>query len=85
MSRAPHVRILARGQGRVRSMPSNEAPEAVTLMRCKNAAPEAVAPIPMPMRIEGKTSEEIAAFGEAAHTALPGFGPAPAPPEGVHP
>ena len=40
MSLAPYVRILARGQGRARSLTQDEAREAMSLMLSSGAEPE---------------------------------------------
>ncbi len=77
MTLATHVRILARGQGRARSMTMDEAFEAMTLMMREDADPHAVGAILMLMRMKGETAEEIAGFATAARAALPDFPAAP--------
>ena len=77
MSLAPYVRILARGQGRARSMEFDEARAAMALMLGDEADPEAVGAILMLMRMKGETAAEIAGFAAAACETLPRFGIAP--------
>lgn len=71
MSLAPYVRLLARGQGRSRSLSRNEAYEAMRGMLSPDAAPEAVGAILMQLRMKGETAEEIAGFAGAARASLP--------------
>ncbi len=79
MSLAPYVRILARGQGRARSLSLDEAREAMTLMLSSAADPEAIGAILMVMRMKGETAEEIAGFAQAVQAACPEWhGPRPA-------
>ena len=66
MSLAPFVQILARGQGRARSMTQEEAAQAMASMLAGNAAPEAVGAILMLLRMKGETAAEIAGFAAAA-------------------
>ena len=79
MSLAPYVQILARGQGRARSMTYEEAHAAMTGMLAPDADREAVGAILMLMRMKGETAEEIAGFATAVRTTLgdwPGAVPA---------
>lgn len=71
MSLAPYVRILARGQGRARSLTQDEAREAMSLMLSSGAEPEAIGAILMVLRMKGETAAEIAGFSEAAQAACP--------------
>ena len=79
MSLAPYVRILARGQGRARSMTLDEAHAAMTGMLAPEADREAIGAILMLMRMKGETAEEIAGFATAVRDTLgawPGARPA---------
>lgn len=71
MSLAPYVRILARGQGRARSLTQDEARAAMALMLSPGADPEAVGAILMVLRMKGETAEEIAGFAQAARASCP--------------
>ena len=73
MSLADHVRTLGRGPGRARSLTLDEARDAMALMLCDAAAPEAVGALLMLLRMKGETAEEIAGFADAAraHARLP--------------
>lgn len=72
MTLAPFVQIVARGQGRARSMTLAEAQEAMTLILAGNAAPEAVGALLMVMRLRGETAEEIAGFTAALRNHVEG-------------
>jgi anthranilate phosphoribosyltransferase len=71
MTLADHVRTLARGPGRARSLTEAEAHDAMTLMLGGDAAPEALGAILMLLRMKGETAEEIAGFASAARALLP--------------
>ena len=62
MSLAPFVQIVARGQGRARSMTFDEAKQAMGLILEGKAAAEAVGALLMVMRLRGETAAEIARF-----------------------
>lgn len=72
MSLAPYVQIVARGQGRARSMTLAEAQEAMTLILRGDAAPEALGALLMVLRLRGETAEEIAGFTAALRTHVRG-------------
>ncbi len=72
MSLAPFVQIVARGQGRARSMTFSEAQEAMTLILNEDAAPEAVGALLMVMRLRGETADEIAGFTAALRAHVTG-------------
>lgn len=79
MSLSQFVQILARGQGRARSMTQDEAHAAMTAMLQEDAPPEAIGAILMLMRMKGEIPEEIAGFTAAARASLghwPGARPA---------
>ncbi|MGI3167905.1 glycosyl transferase family protein [Pseudooceanicola sp. C21-150M6] len=71
MTLAPHVRTLARGQGRSRSLTQDEAQDAMAQMLAGGADPEAIGAILMLLRMKGETAEEIAGFTAAAQMAAP--------------
>ncbi len=71
MKLAETVRILARGQGRARSLTQQEAFDAMELMLTGTADPEAIGAVLMLMRMKGEIAEEIAGFVQAAQAALP--------------
>ncbi|MEM9550221.1 MAG: glycosyl transferase family protein [Pseudomonadota bacterium] len=70
MTLAPYVRIVARGQGRARSLTVDEAHAAMTAMFSEEAAPEAIGAILMVLRLRGETTEEIAGFTAAMRAHL---------------
>lgn len=72
MSLSEHVRTLARGSGRARSLTFDEAGETMALM-LDGAAPEAVGALLMLLRRKGETAQEIAGFAAAAHPTLAGL------------
>ncbi|MEM6386907.1 MAG: glycosyl transferase family protein [Pseudomonadota bacterium] len=73
MSLADHVRTLARGQGRARSLTRLEAEDAMREILSGQAEPEAVGAILMLMRMKGETADEIAGFAHAGQAALQAF------------
>lgn len=77
MSLAPYSRILARGQGRARSLTRPEAQEAMAIMLRGAGEPEAIGAILMLLRMKGETADEIAGFAQAARETLPAI-PRPA-------
>jgi anthranilate phosphoribosyltransferase len=70
MSLAPHVRIIAQGKGRARSLTLAEAKEAMEIVLSGDAAPEAVGALLMVLRLRGETDEEIAGFTAALRGSL---------------
>jgi anthranilate phosphoribosyltransferase len=75
MSLAPYVRIVARGQGRARSLTLDEAREAMGLM-LRGTDPEAVGALLMVLRLRGETDAEIAGFTAALRDHAPRLPPA---------
>ena len=72
-----HVRTLARGPGRSRSLTRDEAEHAMQLMLSGDADPHAIGALLMLMRMKGETADEIAGFASSAQGAMPGV-PQPA-------
>ncbi|UWR21220.1 glycosyl transferase family protein [Sulfitobacter sp. S190] len=72
MTLAPFVRIVARGQGRARSLTFAEARDAMTLILSEDAAPEAIGALLMVMRLRGETADEIAGFTAALRAHVTG-------------
>ncbi|MBT9385816.1 glycosyl transferase family protein [Pseudooceanicola sp. CBS1P-1] len=72
---APHVRTLARGPGRSRSLTRDEAREVMEVILSGRADPEAVGAILMLLRMKGEVPDEIAGFAEAARETLPQIAP----------
>lgn len=66
-----HVRTLARGPGRSRSLTLDEARGAMSIILSGNAQPEAVGALLMLMRFRSENAEEITGFIQANHEALP--------------
>ncbi|GGG74806.1 hypothetical protein GCM10011415_24150 [Salipiger pallidus] len=66
-----HVRTLARGPGRSRSLTRDEAQSAMRLMLSGDADPHAIGAVLMLMRMKGETADEIAGFAAAAQASLP--------------
>lgn len=73
MTLSHHVRTLARGPGRARSLTQEEAFDAMSLMLGVDAAPEAVGALLMLLRMKGETAAEIAGFAAAARGAMREF------------
>lgn len=65
MSLAPFVRIVARGQGRARTLTQNEAHAAMDCILNNSAEPEAVGALLMVLRLRGESATEIAGFAAA--------------------
>lgn len=66
-----HVRTLARGPGRSRSLTETEAEDAMRIILRGKAPPEAIGALMMLMRFRGESPEEIAGFIRAIHEHLP--------------
>ncbi len=66
-----HVRTLARGPGRSRSLTETEAEDAMRIILSGKAPPEAIGALMMLMRFRGESPEEIAGFIRAIHEHLP--------------
>ena len=73
MSLTPFVQILARGQGRARSLDLDEAEAAMAIMLGATAEPEALGAILMLLRMKGEVAPEIAGFARAARASLGGW------------
>lgn len=66
-----HVRTLARGPGRSRSLTLPEAEDAMRLMLSGTADPHAIGALLMLLRMKGETADEIAGFARAAQATMP--------------
>ncbi|MDE3028789.1 MAG: glycosyl transferase family protein [Paracoccaceae bacterium] len=78
MNLAPYIQAMGRGPARARHLTREEAREAMRLILCGAAAPEAVGAFLMLMRYRGETAEEVAGMVEALRDGLPAWeGPRP--------
>lgn len=72
-SLSSHVRTLARGPGRSRSLTLSEAEEAMSIILSGEAPPEAVGALLMLMRFRSENADEITGFIKATHSTLPSW------------